>query len=247
MEKIYEWADQKIVHYGLKHIFTFSKLTQGQIFNLYKIKALVIQPGVDTDFLNQKTPGNFETAYKLNQTFNILQVGQFNYEKNQLLTIDVFQKIRQKVPQAKLILIGDGPLRTKIEEKIKEFKLEKDVILTGRLPLNSSLFAAFYRKASVLVFPSLIQSWGLVPFEALGFGVVPLVSENSGCADVIKRERIGLVMKPNPNDYYRKLIYIYENQKEMKKIATKGRKYTLDNLTYEAYSRKFREQIWKLR
>lgn len=247
LEEIYEWLDKKIICYGIRHIFVLSQLTQRQIYNLYGKKVVVFHSGIDPDWLNQTINLGALKKYNLSPNFNILQVGQFTYEKNQLLTIDVFKKIKQKIPEAKLILIGDGPLREKIEEKIRNLKLQESVILTSRLlPLNSPLLAAFYQKADVLVFPSLIQSWGLVPFEALAFGTIPLVSEKCGSARVIEKEKIGLVMKLNPNDYYRKLIYIYKHKEKVREMAVKGKKYTLTHLTYEVYARKIQEKIWKL-
>lgn len=246
LERVYEWLDKKIIRYGIKQIFVLSEQTKKQIYSLYGKKAEMFHTGIDPDLLNQKIDLNILKKYNPSPTFNILQVGQFTYEKNQLLTIDVFRKISQKIPQAKLILIGDGPLREKIEEKIRNLKLQESVILTGRLPLNSPLLAAFYQKADVLVFPSLIQSWGLVPFEALAFGTIPLVSEKCGAARLIAKEKIGLVMKLNLNDYYRKLIYIYRHKGKIKEMAEKGKKYTLAKLTYEVYARKIQEQLWKL-
>jgi len=246
LERVYEWVDKKIIRYGIKHIFVLSELTQRQIYNLYGKRAIVFHPGIDPDLLNQKINLKALKKYNLSPNFNILQIGQFTYEKNQLLTIDVFKKIQQKIPEAKLILIGDGALRSRIEEKIKKSRLNKSIILTGRLPLNSSLLAAFYQKADVLVFPSLIQSWGLVPFEALAFGTIPLVSEKCGSAGVIEKEKIGLVMKLNLNDYYRKLIYIYKHKEKVREMAAEGKKYTLTHLTYKVYSQKIQEQLWKL-
>ncbi len=248
LERVYEWIDKKIIRYGIKYIFVLSEQTENQIYNLYKKRAIVFHPGIGPDLLSQKINLKALKKYNLSSDFNILQVGQFTYEKNQLLTIDVFKKIQQKIPKAKLILIGNGPLREKIEEKIRNLKLQESVILTGRLlPLNSLLLAAFYQKADVLVFPSLIQSWGLVPFEALAFGTIPLVSEKCGAAELIEKEKIGLVMKLSHDDYYRKLIYIYGHKGKIKEMAEKGKKYTLAKLTYKVYARKIQEQLWKLR
>lgn len=247
LEKLYEWLDQKIIYYGIKHIFVLSDLTKKQIKNLYQKKAIVFSPGVEPGLLTEKVDLSLLKKYKLSSTFNILQVGQFNYEKNQLLTIDVFKKIKEKIPKAKLILIGDGELGGEIEKKIKAYQLKESIILTGRLPLNDPRLAAFYKRADVLVFPSLIQSWGLVPFEALAFGTIPLVSKECGAAKLIEKEKIGLVMKLRPDDYHQKLIYIYSHPQKVKQMAKKGKEYTKNNLTYEIYAKRIQEKIWKFR
>lgn len=247
LEKIYEWIDEKIIRYGIKHIFVLSKRTQKQIYNLYGKKAIVFHSGIDPDLLAQEANFNLLKKYQLSPVFNILQVGQFNYEKNQLLTIDVFKKIKEEIPKAKLILIGDGALRGEIEEKIGAYGIKESVVLTGRLlPINNPLLASFLKKADVLVFPSLRQSWGLVPFEALAFGTIPLVSEKCGAAEIIGKEKIGLITKVNFDDYCHKLMYIFSHPKEAKKIAEKGMRYTRKNLTLEAYAKKIQEKIWEL-
>lgn len=248
LEKEYEWIDKIIIRYGIKHIFVLSKRTQKQIFNLYRKKATVFYAGVDPELLSQKINFDLLKKYKLSPIFNILQVGQFNEEKNQLLTIDVFKKIKEKIPKAKLILIGDGPLRKEIEEKIETFKLKEDVILTGRLqPINNPLLVAFLKRANVLVYPSSIQSWGLVPFEALAFGTIPLVSKNCGATEVIQKENIGLIMELDFADYFQKLIYIFSHPNKIKKMAERGMRYTRHHLNLELYAKRIEEKIWKLR
>lgn len=248
LEKVYEWIDKKIIHCGIKHIFVLSRKTQKQTYNLYRKKATVFYAGIDPELLSQKINFDLLKKYQLSSVFNILQVGQFTFEKNHRLTIEVFKKITDKIPKAKLVLIGDGPLRKEIEEEIETAKIKEKVILTGRLePINNSFLASFLKKADVLVFPSLIQSWGLAPFEALAFGTLPLVSENCGAAEIIRREKIGLVMKLNFKDYYEKLIYIFSHPQEVKKMAEKGAWYVKENLTLEVYAKKIEEKIWKLR
>lgn len=248
LEQIYELVDKTIIRYGIKHIFVLSKRTQKQIHNLYGKRATVFYAGVDPDLLAQKTDFNLLKKYQLSPVFDLLQVGQFNYEKNHLLTIDVFKKIKEKIPKARLILVGDGPLRGKIEKKIAAYGIKESVILTGSLlPINNPLLASFFKKADVLVFPSLVQSLGLTPFEALAFGTIPLVSDKCGAAEVIKKEKIGLTMKVNPDDYYNKLIYIFSHPKKVKEMAEKGMRYVRNHLTLEIYAKKIQKEIWMLR
>ncbi len=58
-------------------------------------------------------------------------VGRFCHQKNHMFLLETFADFNKQVPNSKLILVGDGPLRNKITEKIKELDIQQHVILLG--------------------------------------------------------------------------------------------------------------------
>jgi len=54
------------------------------------------------------------------------------------------------------------------------------------------------------------------------------------------------VMRLEPDDYYKKLLYIFSHPKEAERMAEKGKQYTRKHLTLEVYAQKIEEAIWKL-
>ncbi len=96
----------------------------------------------------------------------IVHTGAFREQKNHDFLIDVFYELNKLEPTAKLMLVGDGALKTKIEEKVKALGLEERVIFAGiRKDIADVLCAG-----DVFVFPSFYEGFpcSLIEAEATG-------------------------------------------------------------------------------
>ncbi len=92
--------------------------------------------------------------------------------KNQLFLINAFYELKKTTTNAKLLLIGDGPLRSKIDEKIEKLNLGKDIhIESRREDINKC-----YSVLDVFAFPSLYEGLGMVAVEAQVNGLDVLAS-----------------------------------------------------------------------
>ena len=92
---------------------------------LFKNKNFtVLKNGRDiNDYLfSQKKRLEMRTKYNLKENICIGHVGGFYAQKNHVFVIEVFRKILEIEPKAKLFLIGDGPLREEIEFKVSDIK-----------------------------------------------------------------------------------------------------------------------------
>lgn len=105
--------------------------------------------------------------------FVIGHVGRFCYQKNQEFLIDVFEEVYKQNPNAVLMLVGDGPDREKIEEKVKQCKLSNQVLFLG----NRIDADRLYQAMDVFVFPSRYEGLGMVAVEAQFCGAVTLMSD----------------------------------------------------------------------
>lgn len=106
-------------------------------------------------------------------SFVIGHVGKFVEQKNHLFLIDVFSKVIEKNKNAKLMLVGDGPMRNNIEEKIKERKLNTQVVLCGMQENASKFLSAM----DIVVFPSLWEGLPLSLLEAQANGLLCVASD----------------------------------------------------------------------
>ncbi|MCM1527311.1 MAG: glycosyltransferase [Clostridium sp.] len=109
-----------------------------------------------------------------NSTYVIGTVGKMNEPKNQLFLVEVFSKVLDRLPDAKLMLVGDGVLRSKIEERIKTLGIENSCILTGMQENVPEFLCAM----DCFVFPSLYEGFGLALLEAQASGLYAVCSEN---------------------------------------------------------------------
>lgn len=110
----------------------------------------------------------------LGDAFIIGHAGHLAPVKNQSFLIELMPDILKKNPNAFLLLLGNGPDKAMLEQKIAELQLEENVIMTG----NVRNVADYLSATDVFAFPSLYEGMPLTLIEAQANGLPTLVSEN---------------------------------------------------------------------
>lgn len=153
-------------------IVTLSKNHHDELFKNYNIESKIIPWGITKKrFLNSTI-----------KTIDIIGVGSLITLKNYELFIDVIFEINKNT-SLKIILIGDGTEKEKLQEKIKRLNLENTITLTGLLSYQKTL--EYLSKAKVLLHTSNYESFGMIFPEALESKTF-IVSKNVGCAFSMK-------------------------------------------------------------
>ncbi len=90
------------------------------------------------------------------------QFGRIDSSKNQLFTLEVFKEFLNEKKEAKLLLIGNGVFEEKIKEKIREYKLDNNVIMVN----SKDNIYDYYNCLDVFILPSKFEGLGMVLIEA---------------------------------------------------------------------------------
>lgn len=109
----------------------------------------------------------------MEQNLIIGHVGRFNIPKNHTFLLDIFSECVKIVPNARLLLVGDGEGKTRIQEKAKSLGLEGKVIFTGVRSDVADLLQAM----DVFVFPSLYEGVPVTMIEAQASGLPCVISD----------------------------------------------------------------------
>lgn len=110
----------------------------------------------------------------------ILYVGRLLPRKGPTIAVEAFAELRKSVP-ARLIIAGDGPLRGQAEALAGRLGVADDVEFLGNVVFDD--VRKLYDSASVLIFPSLRESFGAPIVEALGRGLPVVTLDMHGIAD----------------------------------------------------------------
>ncbi len=118
----------------------------------------------------------------------LVHLSNFRPVKRVTDTVEIFDRVRKKIP-SKLLLIGDGPDRSRAEWLAAQKGIQHDVIFLGKqdevyekLPL-----------ADIMLLPSELESFGLAALEAMACQVVPIATRVGGVPEVIEHGKSGFL------------------------------------------------------
>ena len=112
--------------------------------------------------------------------FVVGNVGRLHPDKDQSTLVEAFAKVLADVPKARLVIIGEGRLRTKLESQIKELGISDHVELKGKVKEAFRYFRAF----DVFALSSDHEPFGMVLLEAM-VASIPVVSTDGGGASEV--------------------------------------------------------------
>ncbi len=227
-------VDRLIVNKYIETVCVADNYNAGRAFTRYKRETEIISYGIDYDFFATVSMEGVSQKNELADSFVLLQVGVLSPEKNQMESIRALESLKESIPNLKLILAGKGT-NTYVEDLkryVSQKKLVEDVIFTGHL--SKEQVRELYSICNVALFPVISQGGWLSPFEALSAGRPIVVSKTIGAAELIKKEKIGIVT----DDFPEAIKDVYLNFSRHKETAAKGKRWVAENLTWEAFANK---------
>lgn len=123
-----------------------------------------------------------------------LYVGRVAAEKNVPLAIESWRAARILAPDARMVIVGDGPLRAKLERD------HPDVVFAG-VQRDGGL-ARHYASADVFLFPSLTETFGNVTIEAMAAGLAIVAFRHAAAAAHVVHGSSGLLARPGADDAF---------------------------------------------
>jgi glycosyltransferase involved in cell wall biosynthesis len=165
-------------------IIAISEFTKKEIIKYYSInpeKIEVVYNAISDDFsVSDFSPEILEEVrrrYNLPENF-ILYVGTMQPRKNIPRLIETFSIIKNKIPEIKLVLVGDRSAHNfdkKIDEAISKNNIRDSIIFPGYI--NQEDIAEVYNLSRIFVFPSLYEGFGIPILEAMSQKIPVLLSD----------------------------------------------------------------------
>jgi glycosyltransferase involved in cell wall biosynthesis len=187
------------------------------------------------------SPGRFDMAQgyevrkslRVTDNFIIGWVGSFRKFHSLDLLVEAFRDVAIAIPQAKLMLVGDGPERMRLQEKVTGFELNDRVIFPGNIPHNE--IAAYISSFDLAVLPSqsndgfhysplkLREFFAAgVPVIASAVGDVKLVIEDSGGGWLVPPGSSGSIVDM--------IVKVESDRVAVDSAASKARKYAVTEM-----------------
>lgn len=143
-------------------------------------RLAVVARGVDTQrFRPERRSAALRAQWGADESTPVLIcVGRLAAEKNLGLAIDAYERLRQLQPRARLVLVGDGPLRASLAQRCP------DAILAGQR--TGDELAAHYASGDLFLFPSLTETFGNVVPEAMACGLPVVAFDYAAAAQLLR-------------------------------------------------------------
>ena len=116
-------------------------------------------------------------------------IGRLSEQKGQLFLIDMLAKVKKTVPDIKLVLVGDGEMRSVVEARIREHDLQENVIITGWA--DQSKIKQELTAARGLLLPSFAEGLPVVIMEAMAAGRPVVTTYIAGIPELVQPGKTG--------------------------------------------------------
>jgi phosphatidylinositol alpha-mannosyltransferase len=151
----------------------------------------VIPNGID---VNTFKPGLTPIRHLRDDSVNILFVGRLEKRKGLGDLLRAYEFMHARVPKSRLIVVGDGPLRGKVESYITRHRLT-NVVLAGYVP--DTVLPRYYCSADIFCAPATgAESFGIVLLEAMASGLPIVATEVEGYMSVLEPGRDSITVQP---------------------------------------------------
>lgn len=214
---LYERTVEKITLKNTK-IISVSRYVQKTLWKK-GVYSKVKYPKLNEDFLFTEPDFKGEG----NIILFVGQLGKFHRWKNLDLLLRALVLVKREIPDARLIVIGEGDLREHYEKLSKELGLENNVRFLGFVSKKELIES--YRRAKVLVLPSSkSEAFGIVVLEALALGTPVVVSKVGEFPIIVEEKKSGLLAKLDEKDLAEKILFLLRDEKRRRKMGITGRK-----------------------
>lgn len=158
-------------------------------------KITVIQNGIDSNKFNfdnlnkenRKKEFGFVASDKIVGT-----IARIHKQKGHIYLLQAAKEVIEKIPEAKFLIVGDGPLKKNMEKLSKDLKIAKNVIFLGFCKDIPSIMSIL----DILVLPSLWEGLPITILEAMAMKKPVIATRVGGTLEVVENDLTGVLVEP---------------------------------------------------
>lgn len=222
------WEFLKIYYKDCKVILAPSEDTKKVLEKKFNKKIKIFSRGIDCEEFNPKKKNKYFKKWYEIKDVAVLYVGRVSIEKN----LDALEKCFRDIKNANLVVVGDGPYRKEMENKLKNAEF---LGFQGGERLRM-----IYASCDFFVFPSKTDTFGNVVLEAMASSLPVVVSNVGGPKELVKNGESGFICK-NLEEFKNKIHLLIKDKKLREKIGKNARKEALKRSWDNVFGKLFRD------
>jgi N-acetyl-alpha-D-glucosaminyl L-malate synthase BshA len=210
---------EPVISFAINKSDAVTAVSQSLKNDTYKLFGINQEIEVIPNFLNAEheaveSSPDLRREYAQDNERIIIHMSNFRPVKRILDIIEVFASVQPAVA-SKLILLGDGPERSRAEQKCRELNIAEHVTFVGNLKQPQELLSI----GDLFILPSESESFGLAALEAMASGL-PVISTNTGGLPEVNRHGVTGMMSDvgDIEDMVKNCIYLLEDASRLSKF-----------------------------
>lgn len=217
----------------------------------YKKEPVIIHNGTDLRIVDdkQKALDTVNKLYNIDENETVfLFVGRITSIKNIFFILDVLKKLKENNISYKMLYVGSGPDEENLKKKIKEYGMENEVIMTGKIT-DRELLKSIYYRAKLFIFPSLFDASSLVQIEAASQETPTIFIENSVTSNTVVNNKNGFTAPNDVDAFTNRIVEILNDDKLYNEVKTNAYKdlatpwEDIASQTYQLYLKEIDKKI----
>lgn len=159
---------------------------------------------------------------KIGKAKTILFVGRLHPVKGVQYLIEAMAIVHREMPDVKLIIVGNGPERSKLEKLVELLDLHECIQFTGEVPQEK--IPQIMYEGDIFMLPSLSEGFAIVNIEAMAAGL-PIVATNvGGIPEIVEDGVNGYLVNPKkPDEIADRVLKLFQNEKIRERMSTENR------------------------
>lgn len=214
---------EPVISFAINESDAVTAVSQSLRTDTYKLFGINIDIEVIPNFLNpnlinEDIVKEIREEYAPNGTPMLIHISNFRPVKRVMDVMEIYKRVNDLKPSV-LIMVGDGPDRSKAEQFARENQLN-NIVFVGNVKNPMELLSA----ADVMLLPSESESFGLAALEAMASGV-PVVSSNAGGLPELNRHGVSGLMSNvgDVDEMAKQVFYLIEKEERLMKFKDQAR------------------------
>jgi len=215
-------------------------------------RMVQLTPGVDASVFHPDAAARERVRQRLGlgERPLVVCVSRLMPRKGQDVLVDSWPLVLAGVPDAALLLVGGGPYRSRLEQRVSSLGLTSSVILTGTV--DADQLAAHYAAADVFAMPARtrrrgldVEGLGIVYLEASATGVPVVAGRSGGAPDAVLEGETGYVVDgTDRQSLAARLTRLLTSPETRSALGSAGRAWVVDTWSWERQVQVLRSALW---
>lgn len=208
-----------------------------------------IAPGIDIEHFKEMDATALRQSLELNEKKVIVSVGRLVHRKGQDFLIESMPQILKQVPDAHLLLVGQGPYRAHLEKLVTKRSLQKNVSFIGRIQYKD--LPGYICVGDIFAMPSRsrfagleVEGLGIVYLEASACGLPVIAGASGGAPDAVIKGVTGFVVDgTNTEEIAKRSIELLLDENLRRSMGSAGRAWIEKEWRWQIWAGKFSELL----